>query len=91
MQLAIGNHYLARGKSDPFEDLDGSLVEFESKTYRIKILPKPEKVIVDDGARKTYEPLPDHLKGEAWYSALNLETKRTMWVHHDTYDFSPLE
>ena len=82
---------MAREKSEPFEDIDGRIVEFENRTYRIKILPKPETVIVDDGARRMCEPLPDHLKGDEWYSALNLETKRTMWLHHNTYDFSPLE
>jgi hypothetical protein len=89
--LVIGVRYLAEQKCEPFEDLDGSVVEFEPKTYRIKILPKPDTVIVNDGDQEIIEALPDHLKRDEWYSALNLDTEGTMWVHQDTYNFSPLE
>lgn len=89
--LATGGCYLAEQKCESFKNLDGSVVEFEPKTYRLKILPKPETVIVDDGEHRTLEKLPEHLKEEEWYSALNLNTGKTMWVHQDTYNFSSLE
>ena len=34
---------------------------------QLEVLPKPEKVLVDDGEISTIESLPEHLKSEDWY------------------------
>lgn len=64
-----------------FDDVDGSLVEFPEKRRQLEVLPKPEKVLVDDGEISTIESLPEHLKSEDWYFVRNLDTAVGIGLH----------
>jgi len=89
-ELTIGHRYHAEAISEPFEDEKGCLVEFEPRTILIEILPKPDKVIVGDGVSLRHEPLPAHLAGPEWFAAINLDTKRKLFVHRETYRFTKI-
>lgn len=88
--LVIGQRYRAEAINEPIEDDKGCLVEFEPRTILIEILPKPEKVMADDGVRRRLELLPAHLAGPEWFAAINLTTGRKLFVHRGVYRFSPL-
>lgn len=88
--LVIGQRYRAEAINEPFEDDKGCLVEFEPRIILIEILPKPEKVMEDDGLRRRLVPLPAHLAGPEWFAAINLITRRKLFVHRGVYRFSPL-
>lgn len=53
--MQIGQKYLAVSEAYSFEDLDSSLVEFPVRRREFEVLPKPEKVITDDGQHKIIE------------------------------------
>ena len=88
--LVIGQRCRAEAINEPFEDDKGCLVEFEPRTILIEILPKPEHVMEDDGLRPRRVPLPAHLAGPEWFAAINLTTRRKLFVHRGVYRFSPL-
>lgn len=89
--MQIGQKYLAVSPATSFDDVDGSLVEFPEKRLQIEVLPKPEKVMVDDGETRTIEPLPSHLKSDDWYNVRNLQTGRTHWFNPHDYKLTLLE
>jgi len=60
--MQTGQKFLAVYPASSFDDVDGSLVEFPEKRRQLEVLPKPEKVLVDDGEISTIESLPEHLK-----------------------------
>ncbi len=62
--MQIGKKYLAVSEAYSFEDLDGSLVEFQERRREFEVLTKPDKVITDDGQHKIIENLQDHLSPE---------------------------
>lgn len=74
--MQTGQKFLAVYPASSFDDVDGSLVEFPEKRRQLEVLPKPEKVLVDDGEISTIESLPEHLKSEDWYFVRNLDTGR---------------
>ncbi|MCU7965526.1 hypothetical protein L5M28_23585 [Shewanella sp. SW32] len=53
--MQIGQKFFAVSEAYSFEDLDSSLVEFPVRRREFEVLPKPEKVITDDGQHKTIE------------------------------------
>lgn len=89
-ELIIGLRYHAEAITEPFEDEKGCLVEFEPRAITIEIIPKPEKVMADDGAHRRMVPLPAHLAGPEWFAAINLATKRKLFVHRETYRFTEI-
>ena len=48
MKLTIGTSYLA----DQIIEKDGTVHQFDEKKFRFTVLPKPEKVIADDGVEQ---------------------------------------
>jgi len=88
--MDIGQKYLAVSEAYSFEDLDGSLVEFPERRREFVVLPKPEKVITDDGEHKTIENLPEHLKSEDWFLIRSLETGRKSWFNPLNYTISQI-
>lgn len=88
--MQIGQKYLAVSPATSFDDVDGSLVEFPEKRFRLEVLPKPDKVMVDDGETSTIESLPSHLKSVDWYLIRNLETGRKHWFNPLNYQITQL-
>lgn len=89
--MQIGQKFLAVCPASSFDDVDGSLVEFPEKRRQLEVLPKPEKVLVDDGEISTIESLPEHLKSEDWYFVRNLDTGRRHWFTPLGYKLTLLE
>ena len=79
--MQTGQKFLAVYPASSFDDVDGSLVEFPEKRRQLEVLPKPEKVLVDDGEISTIESLPEHLKSEDWYFVRNLDTAVGIGLH----------
>lgn len=88
--MQIGKKYLAVSEAYSFEDLDGSLVEFQERRREFEVLTKPDKVITDDGQHKIIENLPEHLKSEDWFWVRSLETGGKSWFNPLNYTISLL-
>lgn len=85
MVLTVGCTYLATQDAYSF-NFEGVEQVFDKVEKQIKVLDKPKRVILDDGITKEETDLPNHLKSENWYFALNLKTNKTFWFSSEYYD-----
>ena len=91
ISLIKGKAYIAIQPAHFFGDIDGEDVSFDDKKVLVKVLPKPNRVIVEsDCGSKTEEALPAHLQTSDWYWVLNLVTNRTNWLNSTVSTIEPV-
>ncbi|SQD80428.1 hypothetical protein [Moritella yayanosii] len=81
LNLDVGKTYLAIMKGCEVE-LDDRTVVFDDEIIEVKILPKPENVMVDGGSNGSLvkEKLSGHLLESHWYFVEHVENSKTRWL-----------
>ena len=81
LNLEVGQTYLTVMRGCEIDDLDGKVYVFDDEFIKVKILAKPEYVMIDDGPNgeliKT--KLTGHLLESYWYLVENFTTGTTQW------------
>lgn len=85
-----GMKYTAIKPAGSFGVIDGEQIDFKEVSLTIEVLMKPKTVMMDDGARRQAEPLPEHFCKAEWQLVKNLETFKHHWLFVPNYIFTPL-
>jgi hypothetical protein len=80
----IGATYSALKPYRAFNDLDGSLVEFNEERFTFVNLEKPSHVIVNDGFNEWKEKIPEHLASGDWLLVLREGKSKSSWLKIDS-------
>lgn len=90
-RLVVGKRYKALTPAHSFENEYGEMIEFDSCTIEIEIMPTPEHVLVDDGVSQSIEVTPEHLKTPNWYVVTNINSGKVHWFNSDNSQITPIE
>jgi hypothetical protein len=89
IKLMVGANYVARqeGFTDTIDV--GGVIEpliYPAQEKRFAVLPKPKRVIADDGDSETEIDTPDHLMEEDWYFVRYLPNGERFWFNAEGWD-----
>ena len=81
LNLDVGKTYLTIMRGYEIDDLEGNVYVFDDELIEVKILAKPEYVMIDDGPNGEWikTKLTGHLLESHWYLVENVKSGNQHW------------